>query len=149
MYATQKKPMTENDRVRLGGELAGVSQRLAETKSEKSAVAKVYAGRVGNLENQITEISRQLTDGFLELRIEVEEVPDDARQIVVIVRTDTGEVFDSRPMNEAEKAEAVKRRQVGLFETPNDTEPAPPLRVTAVRPKAKRPPAAAKKAKRA
>lgn len=46
LFETEKRPITDADRIKLGTELAAVDQRLAEVKAEKSGVSKVY-GRGG------------------------------------------------------------------------------------------------------
>lgn len=128
LFLTEKKPITDDDRIRLGTELGAVDQKLADVKSEKSAVAKVYGGRIRELEQKVEVLSRQLALGEVEEKIEVEEIPDDARMQISVMRTGTGELHAVREMNEAEKEAARKRSQLSLYDSePHDTErpPAP------------------------
>ena len=114
LFETEKRPITDADRIKLGTELAAVDQRLAEVKAEKSGVSKVYGGRIRELEQKVEVLARQLADGVVFDQFEIDECPDDARQLIEIWRKDTNQLVRSRPMNEAEKAECVKRRQTGL-----------------------------------
>lgn len=136
-YATEKKPITDDERIQLGGELAAVDQKLADVKGEKSAVAKVYGGRIRELEQAVLSLSRQLADGVIEHKFEIEELPDDSRQVIAIMRKDTGELFNSRPMNEAEKEASRKRKQPELSFEADENGAGVVARVTSMRPKAR------------
>lgn len=143
LFETEKKPITETDRIRLGSELAQLDQELIATKAEKSKVSRTYRLKVDDLEGKIKKVSSQLAEGEVELDFEVEEIPDDARQFIDILRTDTNERINSRPMNEAEKEASRKRRQPELsFEADADGAGVV-ARTSGMRPKArgKKPPA--------
>jgi hypothetical protein len=114
LFETETRPITDQDRIKLGTELAAVDQRLAEVKAEKSGVSKVYGGRIRELEQKVEVLARQLADGVVFDQFEIDEAPDDARQMIEIWRKDTNRLVRSRPMNEGEKAESMKRQQTRL-----------------------------------
>jgi hypothetical protein len=111
------------------------------------------------LQSRIKKVSGQIANGEVELKFEVEEIPDDSRQFIDIIRTDTKTRINSRPMNEAEKEASRKRRQVampfdgedddeigGETNGKHDTDPAP-SRASSIRPKGRgRAPAKGKRA---
>lgn len=114
LFETEKKPLTETDTLRLGAELAGTAGELIELKEEKSNVSRSYRVRIRELEEKVEALSRQLNDGVVEKKFEVEEVPDDSRKMIQILRKDTREQLTVRPMNEAEKEASRKRQQADL-----------------------------------
>lgn len=137
LFETEKKPMNDADRIAIGGELAKQERLLIALKEEKANVNRTYRVRINDLEEKTDALSKQLADGVAEVKFEVEEVPDDARQMVVIQRMDTKTLITTRPFNEAEKEASRKRRQASLPGTDDvdgkhDTE-RPPAPVTSIR----------------
>lgn len=128
LLETEKKPITDADKVRLGAELATCDRALIELKEEKSIAVRAYRVRINDLEEKTDTLSRQLNDGIVEHSFEVEEVPDDRAQLITILRGDTKELIKTRAMTESEKAASVRRRQPELFEgdDEHDTVPPPP-----------------------
>jgi uncharacterized protein (DUF885 family) len=122
LYSTEKKAITDADKVRLGAELAAADRALIETKEEKTDVSRNYRVRIRNLEEQVASLARQLDTGVVENKFPIEEVPDDARGMINVLRADTKELVDSRQMNEAERAEMRKRKQGELFEEGEEDE---------------------------
>jgi hypothetical protein len=127
LYQTEKKPMTEGDRLRVSGEHAKSQLELETLKEEKRDVSSMYRVKIRELEEKIHTLAVQLDEGAFELKFEVIEEPDDARLMIDIKRRDTGERVNTRPMTEAEKEAAQKRKQRDLFpDGEGDTEPPPP-----------------------
>jgi hypothetical protein len=114
LYSTEKKPTTQDDLIRLGDELADIDLKLKAVKDERSKVASSYRVKIRELEEKGQALARQRKEGMLEVRFEIEEVPDDSRMMVQILRKGTKEQIDLRPMNEAEKEAARKRKQVTM-----------------------------------
>lgn len=125
LFETEKRPMTEKDRLSVGAELARINLTILMVRDESSAVARVYRVRLQELEDQRNALSTQLDEGVVETRFEVIEVPDDARLMMRILRKDTEQPLTARPMNEAEREAARKRKQVDLFDGDEDL-PRPP-----------------------
>lgn len=130
LFKTESKPVTDADLLRLGAELADVDIRIKTLEEEKSDASRAYRVKIRELKERAQSLARQRKDGIVEVKFAVVEVPDDARQMVAIHRADTNELVDHRPMNEAEKAAAAKRRQPEMFDLDadlrHDTDPAPP-----------------------
>ena len=125
LFETEKRTMTEKDRLAVGAELARINLAILVVRDESSAVARVYRGKLQELEDQRNALSTQLDEGAVEIRFEVIEVPDDARMMIQILRKDTEQPLSTRPMNEAEREAARKRKQGDLFDGDEDL-PRPP-----------------------
>jgi hypothetical protein len=142
LYETEKKPLDEGDRLRLGAEQAALSLELGKVKEEKKDVSSVYRVKIRELEEKIHTIASSLDEGAFEVKFEVLEEPDDERQVIDVKRKDTGERINTRPMTEVEKEASRKRKQGELFpDEVSDTEP-PPGKVRGLfgrNPKAKAP----------
>jgi hypothetical protein len=108
--------MTEADRLQLGAEQAGLNLELDKLKEEKKDVNAVYRVKIRETEEKIHTLAAQLDEGAFEVKFEVVEVPDDARQMISIRRRDNDAQINVRPMTEAEKDASRKRRQGDLFE---------------------------------
>jgi len=132
LFQTEKKPITEADRIRLGADLAVVDRALIELKAEKTDVSRAYRVKIRKLEDESDTLSRQLADGVVENTFEVEEVPDDARQVMTILRAETKELLETRRFNEAEKEASRRRRQGELFEGDGDGSVATPTKLRSV-----------------
>jgi hypothetical protein len=127
LYKTEKVPMTPADRERLNVEHVTAQLELERMKDEKRSVNRVYRVGINKLEEQISSLAKELDEGAFERKFEVLEVPDDNRMLVSILRAETKELVDTRPMNEVEKEAARGRKQGDLpFEGDGDTEPPPP-----------------------
>lgn len=139
LFDTEKRPMSAEDRARMNDEHVKRQLELETLKEEKRDVSAVYRVKIRELEEKIHTLATQLDAGVFEVSFEVLEVPDDARQMIAIQRKDTGQEINVRPMTEAEKEAARKRRQVEMFAegTEGDTERPAPLPRT--RSKAKKP----------
>jgi hypothetical protein len=116
LFETEKKPITETDKLRLGADLARADLALVTMKEEKRDTSRAYRVKINELEDTIESLSRQLNNGVVEYSFEVEEVPDDARQMIVIMRKGTNQQINTRQMTEAEKIACAKRRQPELFD---------------------------------
>lgn len=116
LFKTEEKPITNDDKIRLGSELAKLEIELKSKKDEKRKVNSNYRVAINKLEEACESVSTQLDTGKVQFKYAVEEVPDDGHQTISIIRTDTREQVDVRPMNEQEKEASRKRRQPELFE---------------------------------
>ena len=138
LYETEKKPMNEDDRLRLGAEQAALNLELEKLKEEKKDVSSVYRVKIRETEDKIHTLATQLDEGAFDVKFEVVEIPDDARQMIAIQRKDTGREINVRPMTEAEKEASRKRRQGELFESEeSDTERPPARGLRGAKPKKK------------
>lgn len=91
--------------------LAETHEALAlerEVQKEQKAEMKL---RIESLEKQRTELARVVRSGREDRVVDVEWHADDRKGVVELVRMDTGEVFETRPMKAAEK-------QLDAFEPP-------------------------------
>lgn len=70
-----------------------------DQKDTKAAMKK----RVDELNREITDVARIVREKAEPRPVEVHESKNYTRRIVEIVRVDTGEVIDSRPMTEQER----------------------------------------------
>jgi hypothetical protein len=111
LFDTEERPMSEEDRIKVGDELAEVEQQIVAVKDEKRTVSSAYRVKIHRLEERASVLSKQWTDGVVEVSFEVLEVHDDKRLMVTIERKDTGRAMSTRQMTEPEKEAARKRLQ--------------------------------------
>lgn len=116
LYGSEKKSMDDADRIAIGNELANVERQLIAVKEEKSNVNKKYRVRINDLEEKTDALSKQLADGVAVVKFEVEEVPDDERGMIQVMRKGTNQLVNARPMTEVEKEAMRKRKQTDLFD---------------------------------
>jgi len=115
LYETEERPMSEADRIKVGDELADVEQQIVAVKDEKRTVSSAYRVKIHRLEERASVLSKQWTDGKVEVSFEVVEVHDDGRFMVQVERADNHRpVGKPRPMTEPEKEAARKRSQGNL-----------------------------------
>lgn len=146
LYETEERGMSEDDRIKVGNELADVDRQIIAVKEEKKSVNRAYRVRLTQLEDRSDVLSKQWTDGVIEDSFEVVEVHDDGRYLVQVERKDNGRaVGGPRPMTEPEKEAARKRKQLTIpgaddAKTPRDeqTDPGTPKAKRATRGKGKR-----------
>jgi hypothetical protein len=138
LFETEKKPMNETDKLRVGSEHASAALELEELKQEKRDNNSVYRVKIRELEEKIHTLAQQLDEGAFDVQFEVVEVPDDARLMMVIRLKDNDREINVRPMTEVEKAAAQKRKQGDLFDENGDTERPPPNGARGKRPRAAR-----------
>lgn len=128
LYETEQRDMTERDRIAAGAELAKRNIEIQAVKDERSAVSRLYRVKLKDLEDIRDTLSTQIDEGKIKERFEVVEVPDDARFMIQILRKDTNELWNTRPMTEGEREAARRRKQGDLFEDGDgDTDPPPPM----------------------
>lgn len=109
-YETLPVPLTETEVRIKGEELAALERCIADIEAEKSAAAKRLGDAVKEGRAKALEIA-QMIESREELRpVQVVEHPDFGRQVVDLVRVDTGVVIRSRPMTERD-------RQVSLLDS--------------------------------
>lgn len=116
LFETEKKSMSETDKLRIGAEHAKNALELEALKQEKRDNNSVFRVKIRELEEKIHTLAAQLDEGAFDVQFEVGEVPDDARLMMVIERVDTKQVIKTRPMTEIEKEAARKRKQGALFD---------------------------------
>lgn len=116
MIETEKKPLSEANRIKLGGELAELERRLIAVEGERRETVTRFRLDIRSIRERMDSVSQQLTDGFFEEQFEVVEEFDDARFMVDVKRKDNGKRISARQMTEAERSAAMERRQGGLFD---------------------------------
>jgi hypothetical protein len=123
LYGTEKKAISTEDRVRMNAEQNARELELGRLKEERSTVAHMYRVKVKELEEKILSVAGALDEGAFDVRFEVVEVPDDARQMIAVQRKDTGAQINVRPMTEVEKEASRRRKQTDMFEDGDDDAP--------------------------
>jgi hypothetical protein len=114
LQETLATTLTQEEFNARAGKLAETHEALAlerEVQKEQKAEMKL---RLETLEKQRTELARVVRSRKEDRVVDVEWHADDRKGVVELVRLDTGEVFETRPMKAAEK-------QLDAFEP----EPAP------------------------
>lgn len=155
MTATTKKlyekvgiRLTDAQVIEMGEELAEERlevNRLSEEKTAKTTEFKAteeyqaykhetdtITEKIDALNTSIDELAKQIDDREKFVDVEVREEPDDGRNMVAIVRVDTGQIIKTRAMTLNEMAEATQRKRQPSLDfadhdgpEAHDTDPAP------------------------
>jgi hypothetical protein len=118
----QKPLLTERISVELSDrEIALLGAKLAETRlnqiaidKEFSAVKSEFSAKLRALGVEIDLLAKQVNARVADVDIAVEEIHDDDRKMVIVVRHDTGDVLRTREMTAQERGAAFTRRQHAL-----------------------------------
>jgi len=106
---TLRCDLTNDERLKFGGELADANQAHIEIDADKTEAMADFKVRLSTLEAEIVRLCRIVRDGY-ELRpIKCEmrfDVPDIGR--VSIIRLDNEEIVTERAMSEDELREAMQ-----------------------------------------
>lgn len=102
---TQKLPVqiTPAEKLRFADLNAREVELSIVTESERKEVAAKYKAKIEGHSNEIKRLSRIISSGIEYREVECEKQFDWAKGIVQIVRLDTGEVVDERPMKPEEE----------------------------------------------
>jgi len=83
-------------------EIAAQIRQLERLKFEKKANAKNYDGMIASVEEEIGSLRDKITTGKWETEVTCVEAPNYDTREMLVIRTDTDEVIDRRPMSSAE-----------------------------------------------
>lgn len=83
--------------------LSAKVQELATEEDDQKDAKAAMKKRLDDLNRDITDIAKIVREKAEPRPVEVHESKNYARRIVEVVRVDTGEVVDSRPMTEQER----------------------------------------------
>lgn len=101
-------PLTDDEVQSRGTELAERHRDYADVEAEKAETARDCSDRMKRLRADMDRLSAVVRTRQ-ELRpIEVGEVPDYERNLIITIRRDTGEQVCSRPMSTAERQEPMR-----------------------------------------
>src|SRR3990167_2322607 len=90
--------LTDAERIQRGDEIGREVNKHALLETEKKASAQDYAEKIRSCDLRIGQLGRIAETGE-ELRpVECHESPNNERRTMEIIRDDTGEVVESRPM---------------------------------------------------
>lgn len=95
--------LDDSELAKYGRELSGRLSDLASIELEKKEAADNFKSRMSKIDKAIGEIQRKLHDGSEERVIECEQVLSFDTATVTIIRKDTGEVVEERPMTDEER----------------------------------------------
>ncbi|MBC7172128.1 MAG: hypothetical protein H5U40_06875 [Polyangiaceae bacterium] len=94
----------DNVEVRLKGEeLARVERKYGEVEEEKKTVTKEFGDKLKSLRGTMDKLAKEIDSRTEYRNVEVVDREDLLNQMVVTVRTDTGETVRSRAMNLSER----------------------------------------------
>ncbi|MCW8137280.1 MAG: hypothetical protein KIT58_00035 [Planctomycetota bacterium] len=93
-----------------GNELAGKITALVQKEEEKKEAAKQAKEEIDRLKAEVVSLSHVVSSRKEPRPVEVVERPDPRRKVVTVVRLDTQEVVESRPMTPLELEDALQQR---------------------------------------
>ncbi len=97
--------LTTQDRAFAAGQLAEAIQNLESLEVEHKVETKNYNSRKQQFTGSIHRLSREVSNGEAVRSVDCELRLNYTTLTASLVRTDTGEMFEERPMNEDEKQE--------------------------------------------
>lgn len=100
-------PLTDDERLQIGSDIAASQEQLEQAEARKSFVMKEINGTIAEYAQEISNLSKRLRDGVKDAKVLVQITRDFRQGLLVVRRTDTGVVLESRPMTTTE-------RQLGL-----------------------------------
>ena len=95
--------LTEPEILQYGRDVARAVSDRERIKEEGKSIAKDYASKVAEQEAIIGKLSPRIHSGIETRDIECRQTKNWTRGTVQIIRTDTEEIVESRPMREDEK----------------------------------------------
>jgi len=87
----------------LGQKNAEIVQQIQDLEEEASRVAKVFKARIAALDGDVRDRSRVIRAKVESVEVDCQELFDRTYGRAYIVRTDTGEVIENRPLSEREQ----------------------------------------------
>lgn len=96
--------LSDQEIVNAAREIAAQIRQLERLKFEKKANAKNYDGMIASVEEEIGSLRDKITTGKWETEVTCAEVPNYDTREMLVIRTDTDEIIERRPMS-AEEAQ--------------------------------------------
>jgi hypothetical protein len=100
---TLRYDFSEKEITDLGRELALATSRKVEKEAEKKAVTSQLAADVNLLASQTDNIAQKISNGYEFRSTECVVSYDPDGGTVTVIRSDTDEIIETRPMTEAER----------------------------------------------
>jgi len=108
---TEKKPiekflpvkLTERDKVSKAMESADATARLQELESEKKQIMSMHNEKVAEANATVSKVSSILRAGYEPKQVKCVKTTDYKKQLVTVVRLDTGKQVEKRPLNQEEQ----------------------------------------------
>lgn len=101
---TRKLPVKlTNDEVRMKGKRMAVLQgEIQQLGEEKKEIVSDFTSKINGRTTEILKLTREINEGAEYRQVEIVERKDWIEREVQVIRQDTGEVVDARPMTPAE-----------------------------------------------
>lgn len=94
---------TEEEILSFKNALAFHTAELLKAEKEKKNEVKIHNLNIKDCKDSIADLSEKIESGFEEKSVSCRVKFDHAREMVFIIRTDTDEVVEERPMTEEER----------------------------------------------
>lgn len=114
--------LTMEERERRGSELAFVAGEIDRLEEQKKSATESFKSQIGTVEGRHRAIASVIRQGYEYRDVRCRRTFDYIERTVTVVREDTGEQVDHRPMNLKELEEYEASAQKKLF--PEDEQPA-------------------------
>lgn len=103
--------LTEPEIKTKGERLSELVIEAVDVEDEKKAVNKVHADKLKEIGKEMRGLAREVRSGEEEREVDCEERPDHGRNIIEVMRMDTGEIVVHRPMDDGDR-----QRELGDIE---------------------------------
>lgn len=101
-------PLTDRERLELGQNIARVYNSIGEEKDQAKADAEAHKASITEMEKGLGLDARTLRIGSVERMVKCQVIKDYRHGSVRIVRLDTGNTVDARPMTSEERQQGMK-----------------------------------------
>lgn len=98
-----KYEFSDGEKILLAGEIARKHIEAGHLEKKKQEITKRFAAEIAAADSVLGELSSKINDGHEYRDVECEKVLDYSTGTVTVVRKDTAEVVEERPMQDEEK----------------------------------------------
>lgn len=95
--------LTTEEKASAADELATAIQRLESVDGERKATAATFKAQIDNIKDSAHKLSQKVKDGKENRAVDCELQLNHTKLTATLIRKDTNEVFDERPMTDEER----------------------------------------------
>jgi hypothetical protein len=99
--------LTEDEVTQLGRAMADLLAKRGGVEDEKKTAKSEFKNRLDQIDEKLEQVGASVRTGHEEREIDCDWVKDFARKTADLVRSDTGEVVETRPLSAAEMQESL------------------------------------------
>lgn len=95
--------LSDNEIKLRGEKLADLLREIGVLDEEKKLESKKYSDKIKEKEIEANEVADAIRSGQEDRDVEIERRPDYTKEVVEVIRLDTGEIIASEPMTDEDR----------------------------------------------